>query len=116
MTAAGPALVTVTEVTNPPAQASVLVVHLSPAGAGVDWVGVGVGWVAVGVGWVGVGVGWVGVGDGLCTEQLPVETFRPVLAPAVPLTTCGTQLAASSGKEYGMLTDVFDCGLGPAGL
>jgi hypothetical protein len=41
---------------------------------------------------------------------------RPRLAPAIWRTRFGTQLAPSRLKEYGMLTLVLDCGLGPAGL
>src|SRR4051812_35264563 len=58
----------------------------------------------------------VGPPVGLVGVQLPLETCRPLFAPAVRLTTSGTQLAGSRAKEYGMLTLVFDVGFGPAGL
>src|SRR5262245_45780582 len=58
----------------------------------------------------------VGPPVGLVGVQLPLETCRPLFAPAVRVTTSGTQLAGSSAKEYGMLTLVFEVGFGPAGL
>src|SRR5512132_1380184 len=78
------------------------------------WLGVGVGVVGVGVGVVGLGAGVVGVG--WVGEQLPLDTLRPVPAPAVCRTTSGTQDAPSMLYAYGMLTLVLDTGFGPAGL
>src|SRR3954451_5642345 len=60
---------------------------------------------------VGRGVLAVGVG----AEQLPLETSRPLLAPAVWLTIVGTQLAGSRLYPYGMLMLVLAWTLGPAG-
>src|SRR5688500_7232398 len=57
-----------------------------------------------------------GVEGLLVTEQLPVETWRPLLAPAVWLTMFGTQDALSRVYAYGTLTLVLDTGFGPAGL
>ncbi len=85
------------------------------------------------LGWLGAGLdgaGWTvragrcragragldGAGDGVVGVQLPFDTCRPLLAPAVAATTFGTQLAPSGLKEYGMLTVVVDTGFGPAGL
>jgi hypothetical protein len=68
------------------------------------------------VGVVGRGVGLVGPVVGVVGEQLPFDTWLPLLAPAVWLTMLGTQLAPSRVYEYGMLTVVLDCGFGPAGL
>lgn len=48
-------------------------------------------------------------------EHEPLEVFKPVLAPAVDNTICGTQLAASREYEYGILIEVVDVGFGPAG-
>src|SRR5262245_5489554 len=70
------------------------------------------------LGWDGVGLDDDGLGldgDGVTGEQLPFDTCRPLLAPAVWATTFGTQLAPSRVNEYGMLTVVVDCTLGPAG-
>src|SRR4051812_3838181 len=65
---------------------------------------------------VGLAVGpAVGPVVGVCGVQLPFDTWRPLLAPAVWVTTDGTQLAASRLYGYGMLMDVLDTGLGPAG-
>ncbi len=63
--------------------------RLAPLG----WVGGGV----VGPGVEVVGLGVVVVGDvvGVVGEQLPFDTCRPLLAPAVWLTMLGTQLAPS---------------------
>src|SRR5689334_8523136 len=70
----------------------------------------------VGVGLeLAVGLGELVVAVGVTTEQLPLETCRPLFAPAVCATTVGTQLAASRVYAYGMLMVVFDCTFGPAG-
>ena len=84
---------TVTEVTNPPFHALVVVVQLRP----LPFEGTDVEVVAVVVGREVVVVlvdppvveGWV------VTEQLPVEVASPLPEPAVLWTTDGTQLAWS---------------------
>jgi hypothetical protein len=76
-------------------------VPLGWLGAGLDGAGLeGAGLDGAGLDGAGLdGRGDEGAGDGEVGVQLPFETCRPLLAPAVAAMTLGTQLAPSAVNE-----------------